>query len=357
MKSSNSSNSASKFKLFSFNPNSIGKNPKRQKILNALKKKIPDILVLSDTRISKDIENLVKSEWGGKCYFSSFSSQARGCAIFFHKNFVAEIIEESVFRHNSGNFLALNFKFENFTITLSCIYGPNEDNPDFYKDVVFKETEKLQATSEFTILAGDWNVSLSHELDTFGYLNEQNKNAKNIILENMTNLGLVDIFRETFPQKKRFSWRSFGHNKRARLDFHLISAQLLPFVQKTDIVPGICSDHSIAELQIDFSKFSRGQGFYKYNNSLNNDIEYVNLVVDNIKQVVERNAEDIYNPEFFTTASPEQLQDITLNINPQLFLETLLMEIRGKTIEYCATKKRRKNEAMNPQFRVCRNSI
>ena len=202
MKSSNSSNSASKFKLFSFNPNSIGKNPKRQKILNALKKKIPDILVLSDTRISKDIENLVKSEWGGKCYFSSFSSQARGCAIFFHKNFVAEIIEESVFRHHSGNFLALNFKFENFTITLSCIYGPNEDNPDFYKDVVFKETEKLQATSEFTILAGDWNVSLSHELDTFGYLNEQNKNAKNIILENMTNLGLVDILRETFPQKK-----------------------------------------------------------------------------------------------------------------------------------------------------------
>ena len=249
----------------SFNPNSVGKNPKRLKIFNALKKKNLDILCLADTRISEVIENEVRSEWGGKSYFSSFSSQARGCAILFRKEFPAEIDENSVYADKSGNFLCLNFKYENFTITLSCIYGPNEDDPEFYKNVVLLKTELLQSESDFTILAGDWNLVLDQDIDTFGYKAEHNKAAKVVLKEGIENLGWVDIFRELNPQKKRYSWRKFGDTKRARLDFHLISAQLLPFVQKADIIPGIDSDHSIAELEIDFSKFKRGTGFYKYN--------------------------------------------------------------------------------------------
>ena len=338
------SNSASSFKILSFNPNSIGKNPKRQKIFNALKKKNPDILLISDTRIVKIIENQVRSEWGGKCHFSSFTSQARGCAIFFRKEFPAEIIESSVVAHPSGNFLALNIKYENFTITISCIYGPNEDNPDFYRDVVFHETEKLQNLSDFAILAGDWNLVLNQELDTHGYRSENNVNARNVVLEGMENLGFVDIFRELFPQTKRFSWRKFGDNKRGRLDFHLISAQLLPFVQKADILPGISSDHSIVELVIDFSKFTRGRGFFKFNNSLVKDPIYVNKVTETITRVAKQYAECTYNQDFLTQANPEQLQELLFTINPQLLLETLLFEIRGTTIAYGAAKKKEKNE-------------
>ena len=41
--------SASKFRLLAFNPNSIGKNPKRSQILRALRKKKANIILLSDT--------------------------------------------------------------------------------------------------------------------------------------------------------------------------------------------------------------------------------------------------------------------------------------------------------------------
>ena len=67
-------NSASNFRLVSFNANSIGKNPKRSQVFHFLRKKNPDILIIVDTRISKDIENLVKAEWGGHAHFSSFDS-------------------------------------------------------------------------------------------------------------------------------------------------------------------------------------------------------------------------------------------------------------------------------------------
>ena len=119
-----------------------------------MKKKRANIILLSDTRISKDIEPLVKAEWGGKANFASFTSQARGVAIFFTKDLAIEILENSVYNDPSGNFTVLNFKYENFVITLSCIYGPNQDHPDFYKNVVFPRTEKCSETSDFIVMGG-----------------------------------------------------------------------------------------------------------------------------------------------------------------------------------------------------------
>ena len=49
--------SASNLKIIEFNANSIGKQPKRRQVLNFLKKKNPDLLVVVDTRIAKNIEN------------------------------------------------------------------------------------------------------------------------------------------------------------------------------------------------------------------------------------------------------------------------------------------------------------
>ena len=341
----NKNTSASKLRLLSFNPNSIGKNPKRAQIIQAIKKKNPNIILFSDTRISADIEPLVKSEWGGKANFASFTSQARGVAIFFSKGLPIDIIEDSIYNDKSGNFTVLNIKFENHIITIGCIYGPNEDNPDFFKNVVFQQTLKCQESSDFTILGGDWNISLCQELDTFGYNAENNKNAKKCLISHIENLGLIDIFRELNPGSKRYTWRQFGGSKRARLDFFLISSHLAPYVEKTDILPGLSSDHSIPLLDIDFSRFKRGRGFFKFNNSLLKDKEYVELVLYSIKSVIIQYAEDIYTEDYLENATPEQLQSIVCTINPQLLLECLLLEIRGKTISYCAWKKKSRNAA------------
>ena len=81
-----SGDSASSLIIKEFNVNSIGKNPKRQEIFHFLKKKNSDIHILVDTRFSKEIENTIKAEWGSQVFFSSFTSQSRGVAIFFRTN-------------------------------------------------------------------------------------------------------------------------------------------------------------------------------------------------------------------------------------------------------------------------------
>ena len=81
-----------------------------------MRKKHADIILISDTRIAKEIEPIVKAEWGGRVNFSSFTSQARGVAIFFKKELAIEIIEDSIYNDKSGNFTTLNMKYEDFVI-------------------------------------------------------------------------------------------------------------------------------------------------------------------------------------------------------------------------------------------------
>ena len=106
------------------------------------------------------------------------------------------------------------------------------------------------------------------------------------------------------------------------------------------------SDHSIISIDIDFSRFRKGKGFFKFNNSLVKDPEYIKLIHDTIKKTTAFYAEDIYDATFLENATPEQLQTLILTVNPQLFLETLLLEIRGKTIWYCSWSKKKKQEAL-----------
>ena len=168
----------------------------------------------------------------------------------------------------------------------------------------------------------------------------------------MAEYNLIDIFRELNPNTRKFSWKQWGSTKFARLDLFLISDSLLPYVEKVDILPTCFSDHSPILLEIDFSKFERGRGFWKFNTSLLKDKTFVELVNNTIKRVTCQyayfdNIPDFFENEtkevieqFLNEQTPETLQTLNLKINPELFLDTLLMEIRGSTIKYSSEIKR-----------------
>ena len=69
--------------------------------------------------------------------------------------------QDSIYRDPSGNFLVLNIKYETSLITISCIYGSNSDDPDFYNNIVFPKTQECHEHTDYTIMGGDWNLSLN----------------------------------------------------------------------------------------------------------------------------------------------------------------------------------------------------
>ena len=203
-----------------FNANSIGKNPKRQKVFHHLKKRNPDFIFACDTRICKSIENVVREEWGGHCIFNSFSSQARGVAIFIKRGNPATIIDK--FSDSEGNIIAIAIMYEGRKILLECLYGPNQDTPEFYNDMVFKKITEWNP--DFSIFAGDFNVVLEPSMDTKNYQNVNNPNAMQALKDQIQQYNLVDIWRELYPDKRIYTWQKYNENKQSRLDFFLISS-------------------------------------------------------------------------------------------------------------------------------------
>ena len=340
--------SATSFKVVCFNANSIGRNPKRQKVLHHIRKKNPEFIITCDTRICSSIENIVRQEWGGVCVFNSFSSQARGVAIFIKKDSTAKVLDKYI--DNEGNLLAILMLFQDKRILLEGIYGPNADTPSFYSDYAFKKI--IEWSPDFSIFAGDFNLVLDPQKDLKNYLHVNNPLARQELITQMQNYNLIDIWREMHSEERIFTWRKYNENKMSRLDFFLISSSLLPFIQKAEINSSFCSDHSTISLDIDFTKFKRGKGFWKFNSSLLSVPAYLDKIKSTIKRVVAQyaiinddenfftnaNAQELN--EFYSMSTPESLQAQNLKINPQLFLDVLLLEIRRETINFSSLKKR-----------------
>ena len=179
-----------------------------------------------------------------------------------------------------------------------------------------------------------------------------NPHARSEIKAQMENLHLVDIWRELHPTERKFTWQKYNETKCARLDYFLISSSLTPYVQSAEMLPSFCSDHSGIVLKVDFQKFQRGRGFWKFNSSLLKDKNYVTIIKSTIKRVVAQyaiidgddnffvNASPNILEKFYSESTPESLQLANLKINPQSFLDILLLEIRSESIKYASQRKR-----------------
>ena len=134
---------------------------------------------------------------------------------------------------------------------------------------------------------------------------------------------------------KGYTWsRRNPVRKQSRLDFFLVNENIFPYVHDTSIIPGFRTDHSSILLKLKLYDNERGRGYWKLNNSLLKDRKYVQIVKETINEV----KSTYINHNQDTNVSDE---NIIFDINDQLFLETLLLIIRGKTIQYSSFKKKK----------------
>ena len=127
----------------------------------------------------------------------------------------------------------------------------------------------------------------------------------------------------------------------SRLDFFLVSDDLLNFVNESEILPGYRTDHSAVTIKFSFSAQSRGKGYWKFNNSLLHDKLCIKLIKDSIDEIKQQYAASPSDTEYVVISPPESLN---LQVNDQLFLEMILLHIRGKLISYTSFKKRASKE-------------
>lgn len=325
--------------IATINCQGLSESHKRRDVLNHLHYKKYNICCLQDTHFVPEIENYVRTQWGFDCYFNSFKSNSHGVAILFRNDFAYKILETKT--DNSGNMLALKLTINDKPLTLINIYGPNEDNPKFYDKI-----HNILDTSEDQtyIICGDFNLVLNQELDTFNYKHQNNPKATIKVKDIIEDFSLTDPFREFYPNLKRYTWRKKTPIKQSRLDFFLVSINFMPSIKQCNIELGYRTDHSTVVLSIKLNDFVRGKGIWKMNNSLLKDKVYVETIKTVIKKVKKQYALPVYNLDNIEQISNSNLK---FSISDQLFFETLLMEIRGKTISYSSFIKKNTNSSID----------
>ena len=97
------------------------------------------------------------------------------------------------------------------------------------------------------------------------------------------------------------------------------------------------SDHSPVKANLVFDDSPHGPGLWKFNNSHLKDIEYINKVKQVIETTKQHYAAPVYN---FNQLDEIDNLELQLIINDSLFLDTLLLYIRGETISYGSYKKK-----------------
>ena len=117
-------------------------------------------------------------------------------------------------------------------------------------------------------------------MDCHQYVSHNNAKSAKFIEKMKNELNLIDPWRICNPESKRYTWSRRNPIKQARLDFFLISEELLSIVHNVRILPGYRTDHSIIELELKLSENARGRGVWRFNNSLLRDHDYIKLVKD-----------------------------------------------------------------------------
>ena len=156
----------------------------------------------------------------------------------------------------------------------------------------------------------------------------------------MINYDLVDIWRIRNPNSKKFSWRQKSPIIQRRLDYWLISDLLQDDVVKVDIVTAIKTDHHVITLEIDsVDDQKRGPSFWKFNNSLLDDVLFVERLRKNF---------------------PKWQDEINFCDDLRIKWDWMKYKIREESITYSklkAKERRNKIQEIESRLKICEERI
>ena len=234
---------------------------------------------MQDTYINPKLELFIKFELYFNAYFILYSTNNRDVKILINNNFEPKL--NRVKTDKNGNFDIYDMNVKGKQITPVSLYGPKEDNPQFYENIIQKVTE---FENEQVFMCGDWNLILNADKEYENYLHINNPRTRQVVLNLLHDDNFKDPWRIRNEEIRKYTWCRLRPTKQqSRLDFYLVRDSIFQYVTHTDIISGYRTDHSAITLRLKLQDSERGKGYWKFNNSLLKDQKYV----DEIKKVIQ----------------------------------------------------------------------
>lgn len=266
-----------KINLFSWNVNGIRAGLKKGTLLDFIATYHPDILCLQETKAKRGQVELDLPDYT-EYWHSAERAGYSGTAVFAKQpaasvqdNFNPQITQSFDWQNdqygsplNEGRLQTLDF--EQFYLVNA--YVPNS-KPDLSRlglreqiwDPALLQYLKALEQTKPVVICGDFNAAHT-EIDlarpkqnthNAGFTTEERQGIHNLLAA-----GFVDTFRTLHPDDQRYTWWShWGHarenNVGWRIDYFLISKNLLPHLRKAEIHEQVLgSDHCPVSIELEF---------------------------------------------------------------------------------------------------------
>ena len=325
--------------ILTFNVRGLADFSKRKDVFDFLRCQSADIICLQELHVAPGKENMFRNQWGGRAYLAPVSSGAGGVGILIQNKTACKPI--NFITNGKGSVMILSLDVNGVKVKIANVYGPPaRDDPSFFEEV-FKLTFEEQ--QDYVILCGDWNFSLNPEIDSYNYASRDRRTrSRELVRNKCTDLNLHDVWRLMNGERRQFTWRKGNPVKCARLDFFLVTESILSKCLSCEILPAYRSDHSRVLIRLNLSSQLRGKGLWKLNCSLLKELAYIRLVKQCIQDTIYTYACPIYSNQYIE--SQQARKDLQMTISDDLFLETLLMNIRSETISYTVKRVKERTE-------------
>ena len=316
--------------IITFNVNGLassdGRVSKRRKLFTWLKTHHCDIALLQETHCTDSMQRIWAREWGGDIFFSNGSSDSRGVCILIRRGLDLEIKE--VRKDDQGRLIFLKAVLNGKSVLFGSIYCPNRDEID---SIMCVNDWLSLMLSDHIIIAGDFNLTLDPARDREGEQQESTRDycrrRSRALKETLEEFRLVDVWRKQNPDASQFTFARGA--SRSRLDYFFISEHLCfsGTGVECSIMPPYLADHRAVQLKVDLHGQVKGPGYWKFNNSLLVDENFVEELRAFINEAL--------------------LENDTPGVSRALLFDTVLCMVRGKIIQYASMKKREKDERLH----------
>ncbi len=229
--------------------------------------------------IQSDVDVWTK-QWGGKLYASYGTTHSKGLVILINRNCKVENVKIQI---NTERILSISFVYQNKNLNIFNVYAPNQDKDklDFLGQV--ENQVNLVEQGDGIIIAGDFNMVLDNKLDIISGHPHDSRIVTSFD-SMLSSLDVYDIWRLLHSEEKRYTWCKHNPFIARRLDYILVSEQLLSKIITCDITPAPHTDHDGVSLEIQLQEIKRGNSFWKFNENLLKSPKYVEIVKNVISE-------------------------------------------------------------------------
>lgn len=279
--------------MITLNVNGLRLQSKRKALFHNLRQHNPDIVLLQETHSTVENEKIWTSEWGGNAYYNHGRSNSRGVCILFKRDFKPKI--ELLKKDQEGRLLILQFKNGSDSLTVVNVYAPTQsENREQLHMIELLDELLSNIEIQSLFLGGDFNIQLeppATDLSSSPPSGTARTSYVNQIQALLDDYNLEDLWKAKNPLSKRgtFHRRSYS----ARLDYWFIPRHLILQSTSIKIIPHALSDHCLLVMEIKFHPSEKGPGYWKFNNQLLTEPDFVAKMTTHIQGALE---EDLSNP-------------------------------------------------------------